>query len=209
MMPLSIILDPGIARFTPETLWLESGTRALNHAIEAVCSQAGNPLVDAVCLQGVRLLSKSLSKIKSDPGDLAAIRMSQYGSWLFSFGLQARVPMGASHAIGHVIGGTCGVPHYLCTAVTLPSVLRYNKPETVQSQALIAEALGEPGSDAADTFALLVERLGLPQRLADVNVSANEFKLISETAMGHIFARANPRPIRNVEDLMGILESAA
>jgi alcohol dehydrogenase class IV len=35
------------------------------------------------------------------------------------------------HAIGHVLGGTCDVPHYFCTAVMMPSVLRYNRPVTL------------------------------------------------------------------------------
>jgi maleylacetate reductase len=209
MMPRSIILDPEIARFTPEDLWLGSGTRALDHAIEAICSPAGNPLVDAVCFNGIRTLTESLLNIRSSPGDLSAIRMGQYGSWLSSFGLQARVPMGASHAIGHVLGGMFNVPHYLCTAVIMPSVLRYNKPAIVQRQELIARALGAPDTEIADSFALLVERLGLPQRLSDVGIDASQFDLIAEAAMRHIFTRANPMPIRSREDLTSILKAAA
>ena len=48
--------------------------------------------------------------------------------------IAGRVPMGASHAIGHVLGGTCDVPHYFCTAVMMPSVLRYNRPATEAAQ---------------------------------------------------------------------------
>jgi Iron-containing alcohol dehydrogenase len=47
---------------------------------------------------------------------------------------QSRVLMGASHSIGHVLGGTCGVPHYFCTAVMMPSVLRFNEPATGEAQ---------------------------------------------------------------------------
>jgi maleylacetate reductase len=209
MMPRTIILDPAIVRYTPETLWLGSGTRALDHAIEAICSPGGNPLVDAACLEGIRTLTDGLLEYKSSPGDLAAMAVGQHGSWLSSFGLQARVPMGASHAIGHILGGTCNVPHYLCTAVMMPSVLRYNKPVTADKQAQIAEALGEPGKDAADAFSLLIDRLGLPKRLADVDVTESQFKLIGETAMGHMFTRTNPRPIGSAEDVMAILRSAA
>ena len=34
--------------------------------------------------------------------------------------------MGASHAIGHALGGSCGVPHGYTSCVILPHVLRYN-----------------------------------------------------------------------------------
>jgi maleylacetate reductase len=209
MMPRSIILDPGIASHCPETLWLGSGTRALDHAIEAICSPAGNPLADAVCLQGIRSLTEGLRQIKANPGDPSAIAMGQQGSWLSSFGLQSRVPMGASHAIGHILGGTCDVPHYLCTAVMMPSVLRYNKPATAEKQAQIADALGARGKDAADAFASLIDDLGLPKRLSEVNVGEAQFKLIGETAMGHIFTRTNPRPIKSPDDVLTILKDAA
>jgi maleylacetate reductase len=128
MMPRTIILDPAITRYTPEKLWLGSGTRAMDHGIEAVCSIRGNPLVESVCLSGLRYLYDGLLRTKENPDDAQARVDCQFGSWLSAFGLQARVPMGASHAIGHVLGGTCDVPHYFCTAVMMPSVLRYNRP---------------------------------------------------------------------------------
>ena len=127
MMPRSIILDSSITKYTPEKLWLGSGTRAMDHGIEAICSVRPNALVDAVCLQGLRYLYAGLRRTRSNPDDKEARLNCQLGSWLSAFGLQARVPMGASHAIGHVLGGTCEVPHYFCTAVMMPSVLRYNR----------------------------------------------------------------------------------
>ena len=60
MMPRSIILDPGITKYAPENLWLGSGTRAMDHGIEAVCSIRGNALVERVCLAGLRYLHDGL-----------------------------------------------------------------------------------------------------------------------------------------------------
>src|SRR5262249_22867215 len=117
MMPRSIILDPAITKHTPEKLWLGSGTRAMDHGIEAICSIRSNVLTSAVCLKGLRYLHDGLLRTKANPNDAEARLGCQLGSWLSAFGLQARVPMGASHAIGHVLGGTCDVPHYFCTAV--------------------------------------------------------------------------------------------
>jgi maleylacetate reductase len=111
MMPRTIILDPAITKYTPEKLWLGSGTRAMDHGIEAICSIRGNPLVDSVCLRGLSFLHDGLLRTRENPDDAEARVNCQFGSWLSAFGLQARVPMGASHASGHVLGGTCGVPH--------------------------------------------------------------------------------------------------
>ncbi|MDI4237756.1 iron-containing alcohol dehydrogenase [Bradyrhizobium sp. Arg237L] len=209
MMPRTIILDPAITRYTPEKLWLGSGTRAMDHGIEAICSIRGNALVDAVCLQGLRYLHDGLSRTKDDPNDEAARINCQLGSWMSAFGLQARVPMGASHAIGHVLGGTCDVPHYFCTAVMMPSVLRYNRPATEQAQKSIAAALGAPELDAGEAFAAFIAKLGLPRRLADVGVGEDRFELIGKNAMLSIFTRSNPQPIREPADVVRILRLAA
>src|SRR6516162_9994378 len=108
------------------------------------------------CQQGLRYLHDGLLRTRNNPDDDEARLSCQLGSWLASFGLQARVPMGASHAIGHVLGGTCGVPHYLCTPVMLASVLTFNRPSSEAAQSLIAEALRRPGAAAAETFAEFV-----------------------------------------------------
>jgi maleylacetate reductase len=209
MMPRSIILDPAITRYTPEKLWLGSGTRAMDHGIEAICSSRPNVLVDAVCQQGLRYLHDGLRRTKSNPNDEEARLNCQLGSWMSAFGLQARVPMGASHAIGHVLGGTCDVPHYFCTAVMMPSVLRYNRPATEAAQQAIAAALGAPGGDASAAFAAFIAELGLPRRLADVGVAEDRFELIGRNAMLSIFTRANPQPIRDPSDIVKILKLAA
>ena len=209
MMPRSIILDSSITKYTPEKLWLGSGTRAMDHGIEAICSIRPNALVDAVCLQGLRYLYAGLRRTRSNPDDQEARLNCQLGSWLSAFGLQARVPMGASHAIGHVLGGTCDVPHYFCTAVMMPSVLRYNRPATEAAQKAIAAAFGAPERDASEVFAAFIAELGLPRRLAEVGVGEDRFELIGNNAMLSIFTRANPQPIREAGDVVKILKLAA
>jgi maleylacetate reductase len=194
MMPRTIILDPAITKHTPEKLWLGSGTRAMDHGIEAICSIRGNPLVDSVCLSGLRHLHDGLLRTKENPDDAEARVNCQFGSWLSAFGLQARVPMGASHAIGHVLGGTCDVPHYFCTAVMMPSVLRYNRPATEEAQKSIAAALRAPELDASDAFAAGIGKLGLPRTLSEVGVSEDRFRLIGENAMLSIFTPLESAP---------------
>ena len=209
MMPLSIILDPAMTRHTPEKLWLGSGTRAMDHGIEAICSIRGNVLTSAACLQGLRYLHDGLLRTKANSDDAEARLRCQLGSWLSAFGLQARVPMGASHAIGHVLGGSCDVPHYFCTAVMMPSVRRYNRPATAAARQSIATALGAPGGDASEVFAAFIVELDPPRRLADVGVTEDRFELIGKNAMLSIFTRANPQPIRDPADVVKILRLAA
>jgi maleylacetate reductase len=209
MMPVSIILDPEITRHTPINLWMGSGTRAMDHGIEALCSPFSTPLGDEVVLAGIRYLHTGMLQTLANPEDLEARRLSQYGSWFASFGLQARIPMGASHAIGHVLGGTCNVPHYYCTPVMMPSVLRYNKPCTEEAQRRLSEALGAPELDASEAFGRFVGKLGLPRRLADVGVGEDKFEMISRIAFKHRFIQANPRPFKTEADIVDLLRLAA
>ncbi|HEY0646263.1 iron-containing alcohol dehydrogenase [Phenylobacterium sp.] len=207
MMPRAIILDPLITLHTPETLWLGSGTRSLDHGIEALCCRMGTPLVDAVVTEGIGLLAEGLRRCKADSTDLEARRLAQYGSWLSAFGLQTRVPMGASHAIGHVLGGTFGVPHYLITPVLMPHVLRYNRPVTEDAQRRLAAALGAAGRSAADAFEQLIQELGLPSKLSDVGIQPADYQRIGEVAVKSLFAPANPRPLTRPADIVALLET--
>jgi maleylacetate reductase len=208
MMPLSIILDAAILQYAPQDLYLGSALRAMDHAIEALCSPRGNPLVDSVVLRGLESMAEWLPRSHADRGDLEAARQCQIASWLCSYGLQAAVPMGASHAIGHVLGGTCHVPHYLCTPVMMPAILRYNEPATQEAQRALAKALGKPGESAAEAFEALCRRLGLPTRLKDVDVGRDQFELIARNTMTEFFIFSNPRKIKEWSEVIEILKLA-
>jgi maleylacetate reductase len=59
-------------------------------------------------------------------------------------GSQNGVTKGASHGIGHVLGGTADVPHGYTSCVMLPHVLRFNEPENAERQALVARRWANP-----------------------------------------------------------------
>jgi maleylacetate reductase len=209
MMPVAIILDPQLLPYAPESLLLGSGTRAMDHAIEALCSAQGNPLVDATVLRGIELMSEWLPRARKDRHDLEAANQCQVASWLCSFGLQARVPMGASHAIGHVLGGTCDVPHFLCTPVMMPGILEYNQPFTVDAQAALAKALGKPGMSASAAFKAFCQSLDLPTSLREVNVGPDQFEIVARNTMTEFFIFSNPRPVSTPAGVLEILRLAA
>jgi maleylacetate reductase len=209
MMPLAIVLDPALALHAPETLWIGSGTRAMDHAIEALCSRSGTPLVDAAVLRGIELMAKYLPLSRSEPRNLEYRAQCQTASWLCSYGLQSRVPMGASHAIGHVLGGTCGVPHFLCTPVMMPGILAYNEPVTQEAQTALAKALGRPELSASEAFRAFATSLGLPTSLEAVGVSEDQFALVAKNTMKEFFIYSNPRQVRKPEEVEEILKLAA
>jgi maleylacetate reductase len=117
--------------------------------------------------------------------------------------------MGASHAIGHALGGSCGVPHGYTSCVMLPHVLRYNRSVNGARQQLVAESLGHPGEDAGDVLDNFIGELGLPRRLGDVGIGPEQFSLIATTAMHDRAPHANPVKFTSPEQVLKILEAAA
>ncbi len=207
-IPRAVILDPAVTVHTPEWLFLSTGIRALDHAIEGFCSTAGGPYSDAACLHALRLLGRGLPRVKADPSDLDARLDCQTGAWLSMVGVGAGVPMGASHGIGHVLGGTADVPHGYTSCVMMPHVLKYNEPVSADRQAQVSEALGHRGEPASDVVRTLIAALGLPGRLRDVEVKQEQFDLIARESMHDFWIPTNPRPIERWETVRELLEQA-
>jgi alcohol dehydrogenase class IV len=202
-----VILDPAVTIYTPAGLWLSTGIRAVDHAVETICSRKPQPFTDATCIHALRLLSKSLPANHADPADLAGRLDSQLAVWLATTGL-GRVDWGASHGIGHQLGAVANVPHGHCSCVMLPSVLRWNRSVNAPQQAVVAQALGASDGDAAAAVAKLVETLGQPSRLRDVGVRPEHYDAIADGAMQNVFVRSNPRPITEPAQVREMLEMA-
>ena len=208
MAPDTVVLDPAITRHTPEWLWLSTGIRAVDHAVEDLCAINGTPLSDAASLHALRLLAPGLRQSKAAPDDLAARLDCQIGAWLSIVGSQVGVDKGASHGIGHVLGGTAGVPHGYTSCVMLPHVLRFNHPVNAARQAMVAEALGRPGEEPAAVIGDLIAALGLPRTLRDVGVKREQLDEIARLSMHDRWIPTNPRRIDGPETVRMLLDQA-
>jgi maleylacetate reductase len=199
----AVILDPEITVHTPEWLWLSTGIRGVDHAVETLCSIDAHPYCDGLALHALRLFAEALPR----PHDLAARLTCQQASWLAGSSI-ARVNYGASHGIGHALGAFADVPHGHTSCVMLPHVMRYNEPATGAKQQLIAEVFGRSRVPAADAVAELVAALKQPTTLRAVGVKREQLPKIAEAAMHNFWVRTNPQPIRSPDDVMRILEAA-
>jgi maleylacetate reductase len=208
MIPRTVILDPAASTPTPEWLFLSTGIRAVDHAVEDICSVNGQPIAEAASFEALRLLGKGLPAVKTDPADLEARLDCQLGAWLSMVGSQTGVSKGASHGIGHVLGGTAQVPHGYTSCVMLPHVLRFNHRVNAGKQARVSDALGQPQEPASDAVAALIAGLGLPTRLRDVGVRADQLDLIADNSMHDRWVHTNPRPIEGPAVIRSLLDAA-
>lgn len=205
--PASVILDPKATLCTPRRLWLSTGVRAIDHAVESICSSEAQPLVDATALHGLALLSRSLRRYCEEPDDLSDRLDAQMGAWLAATGVN-RVSFGASHGIGHVLGAAHGVPHGITSCVLLPAVLAYNAPAIGGRMRRLAEALGDPDGEPSALLSRLIGSLELPTRLRDVGIEAAHFAELARKAMQNPYVRSNPRRIDEPHQVEEILRLA-
>ena len=208
MMPQAVILDPAVTIHTPEWLFLSTGIRAVDHAVEDICSINPTPFSDGMSLQALRLLAAGLPAVKADPNNLDARLNCQLGAWMSIMGSQNGVTKGASHGIGHVLGGTANVPHGYTSCVMLPHVLRYNHSVNARRQQWVSEALGHNDKAAGDAVAVLIASLGLPATLRDVGVRPEQLDAIAQGSMHDRWVHTNPRKIDGPATVRALLDAA-
>ncbi len=202
-VPVAVVLDPAATLDTPAELFLSSGIRALDHAVERWCSVKPQPFSDAVSRQAMVLLAEGLRAAKRAPRDLAARALCQQAMWMSVMGGWAGVPVGASHGIGYILGGAKGVPHGITSCLTLHAVMRWNAPVNGERQQEVARILGGPdGASAVHDF---VASLGLPTRLSQVGISADEIPGLAARWNGDAPIASNPRKVNGAADLEEIL----
>jgi alcohol dehydrogenase class IV len=175
-VPPVVILDPETTLFTPETLWLSTGIRALDHAVEGFLYGGDHPITDVTGLEGARRLMEYLPRSKQQPEDLEVRLELQLAAWLSYFG-PMNTPMGLSHELGRRIGASYEVPHGITSCITLAPSLRAARerisPERWRD---LSSALG---GEPPERVAWLVEELELPGRLREVGVPEGDLESIA------------------------------
>lgn len=209
MAPIMVVLDPKVTVHTPEWLWLSTGVRSVDHAVETLSSHLSNHFADGMAGSALALLVEGLRRVKTDPSDLDARLKCQVGAWQSMISIIGGVPMGASHAIGHILGGTCNVPHGYTSCVMSPYVLAWNAKYDDSRQHRAREILGGGFATASEALDDFIRGIGMPRRLSEVGVDKSRFQQVAEYTLLDIWGRTNPRPVTSADDILEILRSAA
>ncbi|MEH6545038.1 MAG: iron-containing alcohol dehydrogenase [Sneathiella sp.] len=208
LVPDHIILSSTLSLHTPERLWLSSGIRSIDHAIETICAPAVDTKIADACAEGLRLLHSGMSGSRNDGNNLNHRAESQMGVYYATAGL-SRYRMGASHGLGYLLGVIGHVPHGLTSCVLLPAVMTYNLPSTEVPQARIGKILGvESALEAGPALRNFIGFLGLPNRLSEIDVSDAAIAEIMEAALTHPVVQSNARAITTTADVSEILAIA-
>jgi len=172
LTPRCAILDPELTVHTPERLWLSTGIRALDHAVETVYAPEGDRFAVELSLRAVALLRTALPACRRDAADLAAREQAQVAAWYSGIGLAAVTVM-PSHPLGRLLGATFGVGHGITSCVLLPASVDWvaaRHPERVAAlcdpfEVARPQAVGAAVRD-------FIASLGLPVTLRDAGLDA-------------------------------------
>jgi alcohol dehydrogenase len=145
VLPRTVILDPALTLPTPDWLWVSTGIRALDHAIECAYAIRHQPISDALAAKSIALFVEHLRASISTTGDqqLAHRGHCQFASWYSIFGAM-NTRFGLSHLLGHQIGPRWDVPHGVTSCITLPHAMRFMAEIAAERFGPVAEGYGIP-----------------------------------------------------------------
>lgn len=203
--PVAALLDPELTVGLPPHLTAWTGVDALVHAIEAYSVDVWHPMCDALALEAIRLIWRSLPRAVADGADLEARASMLVGSCLA--GVSFLKGLGLVHAMSHMVGAVYDTHHGLTNAVLLPPVLEFNEPVLGDRVPTMAGAMGLESTDFAAFFASIesmLHQLEIPTGLGALGVEPQRLDELAQKALGDSAAATNPRSA-TVEQIVELL----
>ena len=221
ILPDLAILDPDLTLGLPAHTTAATGIDAMVHAIEGYASanKNNNPISKMLAVEALKLLGGSIEKAVFEGADIEARSNMLIGAMLAGKSF-ANSPVAAVHALAYPIGGTFHISHGLSNSLVLPYVLRFNSVsnKATKDYSEIApfafpDINTNQGNQAVcsefiDRLEQLSKKLGLPQRLREVNIPKEACKKMASDAMKQTRLLVNnPREVTE-SDALNIYESA-
>ena len=218
--PRLVILDPDLSRTTPERVWLSTGIRAVDHCVEAICSIKATPEGDQMAESGLRKLLPGLLETKVNPDILGPRLLCQLGAIEAIVAVLMKIPMGASHGIGHQLG-PLGVGHGETSCVLLPAICKWNErvngaqqqkvlniiwSEASVRRALEAWNLTQGTAGLGEALDAIFRELGMPRSLKDVGVAREKLERLAWGSLEDRWCKTNPIPLEKKEQVLEILD---
>jgi maleylacetate reductase len=191
----TVFLDGAIATHTPDSIWAETGVKALDDAIAGFCrSSQAEPFQDPILISAIGALIDQLpaSLGKEGTDSRAEVRQQVLTStWMTKFPLPRLGAMTTtgwfSTAARHALGGVLALPHGVGSCVSLVEGLRFHSATTGGRQEALAGVLGwaAPRGDASGAalqsgLSDLLANLGVPTRLGDCGIVADDLRAVTD-----------------------------
>jgi alcohol dehydrogenase class IV len=218
LAPRTVINDPELTLGTPAWLWVATGMRSLDHAIESIYAVRHHPISDALGSKAISLLLEHLpASIRTSGSEQLDHRSQcQMAAWFSIFGAM-NTRFGLSHLLGHQIGPRWDVAHGVTSCITLPHAMRFMADIAPERFGPIAQGFGvsfDPKNAraaalaCADRTAQFIASFDVPQTLKEAGVPRDEIEQIVGTVLHELeLAGVVDRPVSE-QEVLALLEAA-
>jgi len=177
-VPKVVLVDPVLVLDTPRALLLSSAIKGIDHAVEGMRTVGKDHPHAIMAASGVERFFKVLERWPEEIDTAQAVSEGlvsmddllqlQLAAWQCYF-FPASVIYGLSHRIGHILGGTFGLPHSMTSCITLAPVIRACADSYGDKLGIFSRGRANSAAAArqlADRIASAVAALGLPNRIS-------------------------------------------
>ena len=174
------ILDPMLLRSLPPYQFIISGIDALTHALDALWTNQGTPMTDALAYEAIKMIMDNLlTAAYSD--NLEAKSNQLFASAMANIAC-GNARLGLLHAATQFFG-KYNLSHGLANAIFLPYVMEYNLPACERKLAIMADvtcvakpgmSLFEKATASLDAIKELLTKAGLPDRVPENTIIKSE-----------------------------------
>ncbi len=216
IIPNTGILDPTMTQGLPPMLTAITGMDALTHAVEAIHALQAEPISDALACGAIQMITEYLPRCVENGDDLVARGQQQIAATMAGIAF-SNAQVGLVHAMAHCVGALYQVPHGMANSILLPHVMKYNLEYCPDRYALVARAMGldtrgmsdeEAGEAAIQAIWELTRKMGVPQKLREVNVPEDGLEQAADMALYDGSVVYNPRPVLDPEEVLQVYREA-
>jgi len=213
-----VVVDPELTLDLPPEVTSTTGLDALTQLIEPLVCTRANPLVDAICAEGLRRVARSIRIAFGDGANLAA-RSDMALAALYGGMALANAGLGSVHGLAAPIGGACTAPHGAICAALLPHAMSLNlsllrqqnpgSPALGRFAKVASELVGRPEAtpeEGVEWIQALVRDLHV-RSLRGLGVPRETFPELASKALNASSMKANPVPLSET-DIVALLDRA-
>ncbi len=208
-IPAVAIIDAELMYTLPRSLTAATGMDALTHAIEGYITRGAWAMSDMMEIEAIRMIARHLPTAVEQPDNVEAregMALAQYiAGMAFS-----NVGLGLVHGMAHPMGSLFDVPHGVANALLLPTIMEFNRESSLDKYRSIAQAMGvdtsrmsreEAAMAAVKAVRDLAIKVGIPQHLTDLGITAADIPALAEQAIADVCTPGNPRDV-SIEEIV-------
>jgi lactaldehyde reductase len=197
------IVDAELMVSMPKGLTAATGMDALTHAIEGYITKGAWEMSDMFELKAIEMIAKHLPAVVENPSNIEARDGMAVAQYIAGMGF-SNVGLGLVHGMAHPLGAYFDIPHGVANALLLPIVMQYNMEFAIDKYSDIAKAMGvnidglskqEAGQAAVDAVKALAVKVGIPEKLRDLNVTEESLEALANSAFNDVCTPGNPREV--------------